>query len=67
MRAEIKDLETGHIGNAFLIEQGENYLVKPYMLESDGEGNFYHRYYTPYVLCKEMEGFEYTIYIQEER
>ena len=63
---EVKDLETGHIGNAFITDKGEEYLIEPYMVESDGEGQVLHRHYKHYVLSKELEGFEYEVYLQEE-
>ena len=66
MNGEVKDLETGHIERAFIIDQGDRYLVKPYMLESSEDGEVSHRYYASYALAKELEGFEYEIYLQEE-
>ena len=63
---EIKDLETGQIERVVLIDKGDSYLAKPYMLESSEDGKVSHRYYRPYVLSKELEGFEYEIYLQEE-
>ena len=63
---EVKELETNHIGNALITDKGNEYLIEPYIVESDGEGNISYRHYKPYVLSKELEGFEYEIYLQEE-
>ena len=65
MRAEIKDFYTNQIERVFLVDQGDNYLVKPYTLESDGR-IMSNRHFPSYTLSKNMEGFEYAIYLQEE-
>ena len=64
-KIEIKDVETNEIGNAHITDQGSSYLVEPYMIETDGEGNISYRYYPSYTLPKEMGGYEYTLYFQE--
>lgn len=66
IKAEVKNLHTNQTERVFLTEQGETYLVEPYMLESDNFGRVSHRYYPSYTLSKELEGFEYVVYLQEE-
>lgn len=68
--AEVKDFETGHIGRGYVVDEGNQYLVHPYMLEIDiNDGHVSCRHYAPYTLSKEWEGWEYTIFqedLQEE-
>ena len=66
MNAEIEYFATNKVERVFLVEQGETYLVKPYMLESDGSIKVPHRYFPSYALAKSMEGVDYAIYLQEE-
>ena len=65
MQGEIKDFYTNQIERALITDQGDTYLVKPYMLESDGR-IMSNRHFPSYTLSKDMEGFEYAIYLQEE-
>ena len=59
--------KNGHAERAFITEQGNKYFVEPYIWEYDSEGKLYQRHYTPYTLCKKLEGFEYEIYTQGVR
>lgn len=59
--------KNGHSERAFITNQGNKYFVEPYIWESDSEGRLYQRHYTPYTLCKKLEGIEYEIYTQDVR
>ena len=60
--AEIKDFHTGHLGRAFVVDQGSEYLVHPFMLEiGSKDASISCRYYRPFTLEKEWEGWEYRL------
>lgn len=64
--AEVKDFETGHIGRGYVVDEGNQYLVHPYMLEIDPDnGSVSCRHYAPYYLDKEWEGWEYSIFQED--